>query len=86
MIVKRTELVDQFTARADNGDEFLIYVYQHYNDAGTLQNPNAEMPGLKELMTSDGRHVNVKGKDIYEILDVDGPIPVRRILKLKKPL
>ncbi len=61
--------VGSFVTRDDHGGTHEIQVYQHYLDAG--------IPGMKELVTSDGAPVNRISKGTYEILGALGKIIVQ---------
>jgi hypothetical protein len=53
----------EFQANADDGREFVVYEYTtFFHSAGQV------IPGLKELVTSDGQHVNFKEEGVYEIV------------------
>lgn len=83
MSVKETREIERFVARSDDGEyETTIIIYRDYIDAGSLQNPNTEIPGkLTEARTVDGYACNQLGDDRFEIVN-DPPHPamiVRRI-------
>lgn len=61
----------KFTAYGDDGQDYTIYIYTNFIDAGTLSNPRDEMEGLKELRTSDGKAVNWLSKGEYKIVVTD---------------
>jgi hypothetical protein len=68
--VKETREIERFDARSNNGEyETTIIVYQDFIDAGTMQDPNAVVLGMKEARTPDGYGVNVKGDDEHEIVN-----------------
>ena len=54
---------DEFLVITDSGKNHMIYEYTNILDAGTLQNPKATVPGLKEFRTSDGMAVNFVNRD-----------------------
>ncbi len=59
------ELVEQFDVHAPGGQLVRPYVYQEMIDAGTFQNPNATIPGLKRVETEDGDGVNYVDEQTY---------------------
>jgi len=79
MFMKKT---GSFLAMGDDGYRYTIYIYTHFIDAGTLENPKAVLQGIKEFRTSNGLAVNWIKKGKYEIVqtnvvlssdDVDAP-------------
>lgn len=59
------KLIEQFDTRAASGQVVRLYVYQQIIDAGTFQNPNATIPGLKRIETEDGDGVNYVDPQTY---------------------
>jgi hypothetical protein len=57
-----------FTARGDDSCRYTIYEYTEFIDAGSQDDPYAEITGLKELRTSDGMPVNFIEAGIYKIV------------------
>jgi hypothetical protein len=66
----------------DDGRRYIIYIYTNFIKAGTFDDPNAVLEGMKEFRTSNGMHVNQIGKGKYKIVqtgviltsdDVDAP-------------
>ena len=57
-----------FSARDDNGRQYTIHIYTEYTNAGSRDDPHAVLEGPKELVLSDGSHVNRRDKGIYEIV------------------
>lgn len=80
MTVRRIEEVERFDIVDDeDGYETTIVVTRNIIDARSM-NSDAEIPSrLKDYMTTDGHHVNVKGDDEFEVLDPMGPLIVRRV-------
>ena len=78
MTVKRTENLGSFRAVSDNGHEYVVIEYQDVLNAGTFDDPNAELPGLRSFRTVDGRAVNFRGGNSFEIVDVS-PIHIERV-------
>jgi hypothetical protein len=57
-----------FTAQDKTGKIHTVHEYTDFIDAGTLDDPSATIPGLKQLRTSDGQVLNYKQKGVYEIV------------------
>ncbi len=52
------KFVERFRARDDQGNVYVVIVYQEELDAGTMGNPNATVPGLFDIRLADDSHVN----------------------------
>lgn len=78
MTVKRIKSLGRFRAVSNSGNEYEVIEYQDVIDAGTLADPNAELPGLRSFRTADGRAVNFRGGNSFEIVDVS-PIHIERV-------
>jgi hypothetical protein len=50
--------VSRFQAKTDNGKTYTIIEYQEYTEVKTFDGQNEALPGLRELVTTDGLHVN----------------------------
>ena len=61
-------LVEQFDAHVTSGNTVRLYVYQDFIDAGSYDNPNATIPGLKRLVTAEGKHVNYVDDNTFKIV------------------
>lgn len=59
----------EFKARTADGKMVIIFEFTEYLDAGTFENPNKKIEGLKSYSTSDGNHVNSISKNKYEIVE-----------------
>lgn len=57
-----------FTAQSEDGREFTIHQFINFIEAGTMDDPNAVVEGLKRLVTSEGDSVNRIEKGKYEIV------------------
>lgn len=77
MTVKRIESLGSFRAVSNDGHEYEVIEYQDVIDAGSFDDPNAEVPGLRSFRTADGRAVNFRGGNSFEIVDVS-PIQIER--------
>lgn len=55
---KRTELVKSYRVRRPSGDEDIVDVYQTYISAASMDDPHAEILGLKSAKLRNGRSVN----------------------------
>jgi hypothetical protein len=60
---------DEFMVKTDDGEEYLIIEYTDMVQAGSFEDPEREIPGLKTLMTTDGQHVNYNEDGTYEIVE-----------------
>ena len=65
---RRKDEVDRFTVEAIDGSErrFTILVLQTVIEV-TTQSGFHEVPGLKELVTTNGYHANDLGNGVFEI-------------------
>ena len=79
MSIKKT---GSFMAVGDDGRRYIINIYTHFIKAGTFDDPNAVLEGMKEFRTSNGMAVNQIEKGKYKIVqtgvnvtsdDVDAP-------------
>lgn len=66
--IKRIESVGEFTVRATDAKQYRVRHTREILDVGTQDNPNAELPGMNHLRTTDGRAVNKTGDRTYEIV------------------
>lgn len=57
-----------FKAKDSSGRIYVIDVFQQFVDAGTFDNPDATIPGIKSLKTRDGQHVNYVAKGQYHLV------------------
>ena len=63
------EEIDRFPALTDSGEDVVVVIYQNMIDSRTLVNPNAEpTPGLKRLVLSDGRDLNLNADGTFTIV------------------
>ena len=46
--------IEKFKAKAEDGQEYTIVVFQQFISAAHLTDPQAEIPGSKRLVTSTG--------------------------------
>lgn len=60
----KDEIVGQFEAEDVVGNRYTILEIQGYMDAGNFNDPNARLPGMRRLETSDGE----------EVIEVDGEL------------
>ncbi len=65
-----------FTARSEDGHEFVIHVYTESYNASTTDASGRELTGREDFKTSDGKRVNHVGKGKYVIFGPSGEIPV----------
>lgn len=76
MSTKTREYRGSFIAVDDKGNEYRIHKYQDMIESRTLDGAVSRIPGLKELLTDDGDHVNFVEPGVYEIVAFAGPIRV----------
>ena len=62
---KRT---DSFSATGNDGLQYTVYIYTDFINAGSFEDPNAIVKGIKELRTSDGMLVKRRKQGEYEIV------------------
>lgn len=62
------EQIGMFRAKDRNGNVYILRILQEYVPAGSVEDPNAVIPGLKSLKTADGSHVNRLDRGRYEIV------------------
>jgi len=69
--VSREIEVGRFSVKTDKGKKYTIIQYQEYIQAPTYDNPNAEIQGLKRLVTTTGLSVNYIDSDTYKIVETN---------------
>lgn len=57
-----------FIARGSDGRDYTVHVYTEYISAGSFDDPDAVIEGMKGLHTSTGQRVNRLGKGQYQIV------------------
>ena len=65
------KLKGKFVAKGDDGQDYVIEIYVNLIDAGTYDDPNATIEGVKSLLTEGGLLVNRIGKGEYLIVQTD---------------
>ena len=55
---KRIELANSYRVKRPDGEEDIVDVYQTYISAASMENPSAEIAGLKSAKLRNGRSVN----------------------------
>lgn len=68
-MIKREDIIGQFQAISDSGNKYTIIEFQKIIDAGSHDDINAEIKGMKRLATSDGQAVNFKDSNTFEIVE-----------------
>ena len=63
------KLTQKFSARAADGTEYTLCVYQEFIDAGNRGDPNAQAPGQRRLVTDSGLSVNRVAKGKYVVVE-----------------
>ena len=69
--------IDRFYCEDDDGNEYVVIEYQHYAISETLNRAPQEVPTTKECRLRDGKHVNVLGGDLFEIVETD--VKIRKV-------
>ena len=69
--MKRIKETDRFLTKTDTGKEYVIIQYQEYIDASTARDPNAEIPGIKDLRTINGLHVNYIDSKTFKVVETN---------------
>ena len=77
MTLKSLKETDRFIAESEDREQFTLIEYTEILDAGHSGDPNATIPGLKRLETSEGQDVNYLGDDRYEIVELG--LEIKRI-------
>ena len=68
MVTREIE-IDRFTAKSDSGKLCIIFVYQQYINAGTINNSQREIQSAKRYATLHGFHVNIIDSETFEIVE-----------------
>jgi len=71
------KLIEQFIAKGDSGRKYTVLCYQKQIPAGSHDDQNAAIPGLKRLVTSDGKDLNYQDEKTFTLVQT-GEI-IRRI-------
>lgn len=71
------EFIRTIRCEDDQGNQYQVEEWQEFIDAGHMRDPNARIPGMKELRLSDGSPVNFIDSDTFKIVRTDAII--RRI-------
>lgn len=66
MGIKRTEVIRSCLVERPNGETEIVDVYQDFIDASSMDNPNAELAGMKRCQLRTGRSVNFINEDTFE--------------------
>ncbi len=67
----------EFLVEDEGGKRYLIIEFQTFIPAGTLEDANAMIPGLRRFCTPEGFAVNHIEDDLYEIVHLG--ITARRV-------
>jgi hypothetical protein len=62
--------IGQFKAKHADGTTETVFVFQDFHKATTLAEGSHDVPGMKSLLTADGRRVNRTGEGQYQIVGV----------------
>lgn len=60
---------NEFKTQSPDGKTVMIYEFTEFLDAGSFENPNERVEGLKSFQTADGKHVNFISEDEYKIVE-----------------
>jgi hypothetical protein len=58
-------IVESFNLKDNLGNVYPVDIWEEIIDAGTLNNPDAVIPGMQEVVLSDGRRVNDRGDGTF---------------------
>jgi hypothetical protein len=58
-------IVESFNLKDNIGNVYPVDIWEEIIDAGTLNNPDAVIPGMQEVVLSDGRRVNDRGDGTF---------------------
>ena len=64
-----TRRTDSFSARGDDGRDYIIDIYTDFVAAPTSEDPNAETPGFQSIRMHDGPRVFQDEKGVYRTWD-----------------
>ncbi len=64
-------IIEEFDAVSESGQVHSIIVWQEWHDVGTASDPTAKVPGLKEMITSEGIHVNYIDPNTFKLVNTD---------------
>jgi hypothetical protein len=70
-----------FLAHDEEGNEYVIEIYEYWADASTHDNPSGKVKSGKKRLVSNGEHVNRIEQGKYELMngviltseDIDAP-------------
>jgi hypothetical protein len=68
-MVKRKELKKTFSAVDVAGKRKTLHQFVDIIDAGHVGDPDAEIEGMKAILTIDGNHVNWLGSKQYRVVE-----------------
>lgn len=77
--MSRVSREDSFWVETEAGERILIDEWQHWISTASHSDPHAEVEGLKEYRTRDGRAVNLKPDGSFEVLDAFGLLKATRV-------
>ena len=60
--------IGEFMVQAEDGQRYLIFEFQTFIPADTLEDPSATIPGLPIFRTPEGFNVNHVEDDLYKIV------------------
>lgn len=72
-----TILLEEFNAVSENGEIYILRVYQEMIECPSFANPNQKVPGLISIKTKSGAKVTMLSEDRFEIPEM-GVIVIRK--------
>ena len=69
--------VETYACEDDEGAQYEVYVWQRFKMYRPLNGPSSEVPGMKDLRLSNGRHVTPIDERTFKIVDND--VVLRRV-------
>ena len=65
------EIIAMRSAKKPNGEAVDIYEIEDFTDAGTVDDPNRQRPGVSRMELADGRVLALVGHGEYKIEGTD---------------
>ena len=67
----REVVLRTFSVQTARGRRYVVIEYQQYVSTAGQPNPDAEIPGLRRLATSEGMHVNNLDSETFQIVETN---------------
>lgn len=68
--------IGRYICEDDEGNEYEIVAYQEFIEDQTMQGSNGLIPGMKELRTVEGHHVNYRSDKEFYVVEFDRKVRV----------